>query len=166
MRIIPLTLVSLQPLVLSDNIHTCSFASLIHRFVRLQLSSPLAYNNAQLFEPRFFQLSRHNTICVFASLKKIHYQLCRHNTKTRFQNSPQPIMWTYSVMYIYSSFSLSILSPIAYWCLKHCSKLRLCLHSRIVFGSLLQRTTVSVNIMHKSYIEELSIYRGLKKLTR
>ena len=58
----PLSLVSLKLLVLSHNIHARSFASLIHRLVRLQLTSPLAYIIAQLFEPRLFQLCRHNTI--------------------------------------------------------------------------------------------------------
>ena len=54
LRIIPTTIVSLEPVVLSDKIPARSFASLIHRLVRLQLTSPLAYNIAQLFEPRLF----------------------------------------------------------------------------------------------------------------
>ena len=91
--IIPLTLVSLEPLVLSDDIHARSFASLIHRLVRLQLTSPLAYNIAQLFEPRLFQLASPELVYFYIVIptmstkhnmhetEKYHYQLCRHNTR-------------------------------------------------------------------------------------
>ena len=66
----PLTLVSLEPLVIGAKIPARTFASLNHRLVRLQLTSPLGYiNNAQLIEPRFFQLCRHNTICGYSRLK-------------------------------------------------------------------------------------------------
>ena len=54
LRIIPVTLVSLEPLVLSNNIHARSFALLTHRLVHLQLTSPLAYIIAQLLELRLF----------------------------------------------------------------------------------------------------------------
>ena len=48
LRIIPVTLVSLERLVLSD-IHDRQSASLIHRLVHFQLTSPLAYIIAKLY---------------------------------------------------------------------------------------------------------------------
>ena len=104
MLIKQLFLVSLEPMVFSDNFPARSLASIIHRLVRLQLTSPLAHSIAQLFEPLLFQLNRHNTICVdtrlkkysyhFCRLKKIyaykrlHYHFCRHNRKCIFILAP------------------------------------------------------------------------------
>ena len=63
---------------LSDNIPARSLIPLIHRLVRLQLTSPLAYIIAQLLEPFFFR---------FDSPKLVRYSTVVSYNKHRFITS-------------------------------------------------------------------------------
>ena len=60
-------------MVLSDNIHARSIASLTHRPVRFQFTSSLAYIIDQLYELRFFSSTLIKNSSIFSSplIKKL-----------------------------------------------------------------------------------------------
>ena len=60
----------------SDNIASRKFAAFIHRLARFQLTSPLAYNIAQLFELRLFRLASTKLMgCSTPSRRKINISI-------------------------------------------------------------------------------------------
>ena len=91
-------------------------------------------------------------------------QLCRHNTYTRLKTSPLPIMSTYQNIYIYSSFSLSSLSPIADW---HCRMTSIKVKAMPqCLGFTTSMSHCLCHITHKSYMEELSEYWKASKMPK
>ena len=130
---------SLAPLVLSDKIHARSFALLTHRLGIPRLSLLLMLSSIELrlahitsryitarlslaWECTINYVDIIHEIEKFTTMNSVdithtrdwkvhHYQLKRHTTHMRLKNSPLSIISTYSVMYIYSSFSFSVLPP-------------------------------------------------------
>ena len=100
----------------------------------------------------------HMHLYIIGNSEKIHcYQLCRHNLIF--------ICWQYTSSK-YSSFSLSILSPIADWYKQKWHWLEIRLH-RSAWGSLFNTYHHSLSFNHhERYMEEFLMSCGLKKTTR
>ena len=111
---LPLTFASAQASSKSDIIPARSFALLSHRLVRLQLTSPLAYIIAQLFEPCLFQLCRHITTYTRLKNTTTNYVDILQHTHTRdWKNYVNITEYVYLFYSLSLSLSLSILPPIA-----------------------------------------------------
>ena len=121
----------------------------VHVYVNVELRKKLHvhfYIVSKTEKIHYYQLWRHNTICLL-ELLTVHFMYkCSQYTSS-----------------IFSSFSLSILSPIADWYTQksHWLKLRL---RRSVWGSLLNKYPQSLSCNHPwSNMEELSISRSSEK---
>ena len=130
---LPLTFASAQASSKSDIIPARSFALLSHRLVRLQLTSPLAYIIAQLFEPCLFQLCRHITTYTRLKNTTTNYVDILQHTHTRDWKNYVNIT---EYVYLFYSLSLSLFLFCLLWPSGICNidEVKAC---RSVWGSLL-----------------------------